>query len=146
MKGIIQPDHIPVNKFTLIVAGLAVQITPTEISGAEEAIDTTVLPDRTEATGGEAQPSEVTVMVPAHHTAQIAAMEVWFAEGKNPVSPTYKKSAVLVMPSLTGENFRFRSWIGVHISARKDPDLELANEGEMAAIEYTLKINQILPG
>jgi len=146
MKGIIQSDHIPVNKYTLIVAGIVVQIIPTEISGVEEELESVTLPDRTVATGGNTKASETTIKVPMHHTAEIVAMEIWFQEGQNPVSPLYKKSAVLIMRSLTGNSLRTRSWIGVHVSKRTDPDLEMENEGDMAVIEYELKINSVIPG
>ncbi len=145
MKGVIKADHIPVNKFSLIIIGLP-PLTPTEISGMEDELETTDLPDRTTASGGNRGPTEFTMMIPAHHTVEIAACEVWFREGQEPVLPTYKKAGVLIMRSLSGANLRLRTIVGAYISKRTDPDLELANEGEMASIEYTVKVDDILPG
>ena len=79
MKGQILPGHIPVNKFTLQVVGLA-SITVTELSGIEEELQTTELPDRTVASGGNTNASEFTIMVPAHHSVEIQAMETWWRE------------------------------------------------------------------
>jgi hypothetical protein len=146
MKGVIQPDHIPVNKYQLIVVGIAVQLTPTEVSGIEDELNAVDLPDRTKATGGNRNPAEFTMMVPAHHTAEIAACEVWYKEGQEPVLPTYKKAGVILMRSISGNKIRARSLVGMWISKRTDPDLEMANDGEMAGIEYTVQVDDVLPG
>ena len=50
MKGIIKPDHIPVNNFDLLVAGL-IDLTAVEVSGIEDTLQTIDLPDRTRASG-----------------------------------------------------------------------------------------------
>lgn len=146
MKGVIQADHIPVNKYVLAVAGLAVQLRPTEISGMEDELQTIDLPDRTRASGGNRGASEFTMMIPAHHQAEVLACEAWFQEGQEPVSPTYKKNGAIVMQSLSGNIARIRSCIGMFITKRTDPDLEMANDGEPAMIEYTVSVDDILPG
>ena len=145
MKGSIQPGHIPVNKYQLLFVGIPL-LTPTEISGLEEELQTVDLPDRTKASGGNTGPSEFTVMIPAHHTAEILAMEAWFAEGQDPVLPTYKKAGSLLMESvsLVGPT-RTINLFGVFVTKRKMPDLELANDGDMAVYEFTLSVDQILP-
>jgi hypothetical protein len=144
MKGVIKPDHIPVNKYLLIIIGLP-QLNPIEISGMEDELETVDLPDRTVASGGNRKATEFTMMIPAHHTLEIAACEAWFLEGQEPVSPGYKKAGSLIMKSLSGKKFRTRSLVGAFISKRADPDLELVNEGEMASIEYTVKVDDPLP-
>lgn len=144
MKGKILPDHIPVNKFQLLVIGLPI-LTITEISGLEDELEIVTLPDRTKATGGNSIPSEFTVMTPAHHMIEQKAWEKWYKEGKEPVSPTYKKTATLVMRSLSGQLALTRSLVGLFVSKRKDPDGEMANEGEMATVEWTLQVDDILP-
>jgi hypothetical protein len=146
MKGVIQPDHIPVNRYQLIIAGLPVQLRPTEISGMEDEMATTDLPDRTRATSGERNALEFTMMIPAHHTAEVLACEAWYREGMSPVSPSYKKSGMIIMQSLTGANARVRTLIGAFISKRTDPDLEMASDGEMASLEYTVSVDDCLPG
>lgn len=144
MKGQIKPDHIPVNKYQLTIIGLP-PLTPIEISGMEDELETTDLPDRTTASGGNRGPSEFTMMIPAHHLVEVAACEVWYKEAQEPVSPGYKKPGILAMKSLSGKAARRRTLVGAYISKRADPDLELANEGEMAAIEYTVKVDDIIP-
>jgi len=144
MKGTIKPDHIPVNKYKLLVLGLP-EITATEISGLEDELQTTELPDRTVASGGNRGPTEFTIMVPMHHTVEQAAMEVWFRESQDPVLPTYKKAGTIIHYSISGQVDRTYSLIGVFPSKRATPDLEMANEGEMAAVEWTLKVDDVLP-
>jgi hypothetical protein len=61
MKGAIAPDHIPVNKYQLLVAGV-IPLTITEVSGIEDELQTTELPDRTVASGGNRGPSEVEIV------------------------------------------------------------------------------------
>lgn len=144
MKGVIQSDHIPVNKYTLSILGL-VDLTPTEIGGLEDELETTDLPDRTRASGGDRGPTEITIMLPAHHTVEQAAMEVWFRESQDPVLPTYKKTLTLIMTSVSGNNDRSFTLTGVFPTKRATPDLEMANEGEMAGIEWTLSVDDIIP-
>lgn len=144
MKGAIKPDHIPVNKYTLTVLGLP-PLTPVEISGLEDELETAEMPDRTVATGGNRKASEFTMMIPQHHLTEQAAMELWFREGQDPVSPTYKKVATLIAKSLTGNVTVTRSLIGVFAKKRKDPDKEMKNEGEIALVEWTMSVDDILP-
>ena len=51
MKGVIQPNHIPMNNFVLQVIGLP-DIVFTEVGDISEIIDKVDLPDRTRASGG----------------------------------------------------------------------------------------------
>ncbi len=144
MKGVIKPDHIPVNKYTLAILGVP-SLTPTEVSGIEDELETVDLPDRTTASGGNRGPTEFTMMIPAHHDREILACELWYREGQEPVSPGYKKAATLTMRSLSGIRSRRRSLIGAYISKRADPDLDMSNEGDMATIEYTVKVDDLIP-
>jgi len=144
MKGAINPDHIGVNKYELIVIGLP-PLTFTAIGGIEDELQTVDMPDRTTASGGNKGPVEFTADLPAHHIVQQAAMETWFVEGQDPVSPTYKKIASLVLKSGSGNILRSYSLMGLYVSKRGTPDLEMANEGELAIITWTLKGDEMLP-
>lgn len=145
MKGSIKPAHIPVNKYQLIVIGLP-DLTPITVSGIEEELQTIDLPDRTKASGGNTGPSECTIAIPLHHTVEYLAMEQWFSDCQGRVAPNYKKNATLIMQSVVaGGPSRTFSLVGTFITKRTLPDLEQANEGEMAAVEYMLSIDQILP-
>lgn len=144
LKGQIQPDHIPNNKYSLRVVGL-VEIIFTEISGLEEVLDVVDLPDRTRASGGNSQAFEFTAILPLHHDIAYFAMEAWLVEGKDPVSSTYKKSATLTLTSGTGLKKRSYTITGLWVSGRKLPDLSFENEGEMAVAEYTFQADEVLP-
>lgn len=144
LKATIKPDPIPVNKFALAVVGI-VPILFSKVSGIEEEIDVISLPDRTRHPGGNTQPFEFTGMCPLHHTAEHTALEVWYNEGKDPVSSTAKKPVTLTMTSGTGGIVRTYSLLGVWISKRKLPDLDMDNEDEGAFVEWTFQVDQMLP-
>jgi len=74
-----------------------------------------------------------------------AAWEAWFKEGQDPVSPLYKKAGTLVHPSISGGTLRTYSVVGVFVKKRKLPDLNMKGEGEMAVVEWTLSVDDVLP-
>lgn len=143
MKHVLQPDHIPTNKYVLSVAGLP-PITFTSIGALEEEIDKVDLPDRTAASGGRTKPVEFDVKVPAHHEVEVAAMETWYEEGQDPVAPSYKKTATLNMISISGAVQYVVTLIGCYCFKRATPELEMNSDGEMVEITYSLCTDQIL--
>lgn len=144
MKGIIKPDHMPVNKFSLKVVGL-VDLTAITVSGIEDELQTVDLPDRTVASGGNRMAGEFDIAIPLHHTLEMAAMEVWFKEGQDPITPTYKKPCTLGMDSLSGASSRNYTLVGVFVKKRALPDLDKENDGDMAMATWTLSYDDILP-
>lgn len=144
MKSVLQSDHIPVNKYDMLVLGLPPMMF-TEISGIEEELQVVELPDRTVASGGNTGPIEFTAMLPMHHLAEQAAMELWYAESQGDVSPLYKKPGTLVHKSISGQVLRTYTLINLFPSKRVLPDLEMGNEGEMAQVEWTFRADDILP-
>lgn len=144
MKGEILPDHIPVNNYELLVLGLP-SLTPTEISGLEDELQTTELPDRTRASGGNRGPGEFTMMLPMHHLVEQAAMEIWFRSAQDPVLPIYKLVGTLIHKSISGTTLRTYSLLGMFPTKRVLPDLEKENEGELALVEWTISVDDILP-
>lgn len=144
MKGVIDPDHIAVNKYRLQFLGF-VNLTPVEIGGLEDELETTDLPDRTRASGGNRGPSEFTIMLPMHHTVEQVAMETWFRESQDPVLPSYKKQGTLIMERISGQGDRSFTVTGAFPTKRVLPDLEMANEGEMATVEWTISVDDIIP-
>lgn len=144
LKGAIQPGHFPVNIWTLSILGLP-DITFTKMSGFENELGVVDLPDRTRASGGQLSATEVEVTVPAHHTAQVQFMELWYREGLDPVSILYKKVGTLTMVS--GDRTRSYAWaiVGAWISGRKHSDLEMANVGDMAELTYKMQIDSVTP-
>lgn len=144
IKATLQEDHIPVNKFQLLIGGL-VAFTFTKLSGITEEVDVVELPDRTKASGGNTKSGEFTAESPMHHAAEMTALEIWYIEGQDPIVATYKKAATLVMTSGTGRKSRSYSVTGLWISKRKLPDLEYSNEGDMAVVEWTFQYDSVLP-
>lgn len=144
MKGAVKADHMPVNKYELIVIGLP-PLTFTAIGGIEDELETVAMPDRTVRSGGNKGPVEFTADLPAHHLVQQAAMEAWFVEGQDPVSLNYLKVGTLVLKSNTGLVFRSYSFVELFVFKRGTPDLEMANAGDPAIITWTLKASDMLP-
>lgn len=142
MKGKIQNDPILVNRFDFKVVGL-IPLTFTEISGLEDELELTELPDRTTASTGERKAGTFTAMQPSHHTAEVVAMEAWYKESQDPVSPTYKKPVTITRKGATKKVVR--TVLGVFPCKRKDPDLDMADEGTMDQIEWTFSFDDIQP-
>jgi len=143
MKGVILPDHIPLNKYELRIRDLP-PITFIEVAGLEEELENVDLPDRTAASGGNTKPIEFTATMPLHHRLEEAAMEQWFQESQDPVSPTYKKTGTLILSSLSGMNRKTMILVGLFPCKRKTGNLDMANEGELHKIEWTFKTDDVL--
>lgn len=143
-KGTINADHIPKNKYALhIVPGIT--ITVLGVSGIEEELETVVLPDRTNASGGNTKSGEFTIRTMLHHTIEQIFLEEWFKECQDPVLPLYKRQGTLVMSSISGEHFRSFSMTGLFLSKRSLPDLEMTNEGEAVEVTWTVKYDDVYP-
>lgn len=145
MKAVLNPDHMPLNNYELLVVGLP-QMILTAVSGLEEEIQRIELPDKTVASGGRTDSTEFTITVPMHHPVENAALEFWLSEGKDPVLPSYKKAATLIYKSISGTVTKTYTLLGVWVQKRTLPDAEMDNEGEMATVEFTLSVDQIIPG
>lgn len=144
MKGTIQPDHMPLNKYQLVILP-GVVLDFTTVAGLESELDTVQLPDRTVATGGRRKTVKFTARLPAHHTVQQVFMEEWFQEATDPVAPTYKRPCTLIMQSLSGTAFRAFTMPDVFPTKRKAPDFEMMNPGDMAEIEWSFEASDMLP-
>lgn len=142
IKGVILPDHVQVNKYQLTVAGLP-PLLFTAVSGIEEEMDTVDLPDRTSQTGGRTKPVEFEVTQPAHHMIERLAMEAWWSECKDPVSPLHKKIGTLIAFSQSTIMQVSYMLFGVFPSKRALPDFDLDNDGDMAALVWTLKADEV---
>jgi len=144
IKGVIFPDHVQMNKYTLQVAGLSPMLF-TAVSGIEEELDATDLPDRTPQSGGRVKPIEFELTQPVHHNLERAAMELWYRECHDPILPTHKKVGTLIMFSQSLLNQPSWSILGMFPFKRALPDLDLDNDGEMAAIVWSMKASEIIP-
>lgn len=144
MKGEIQPNVITVNRYTLSILGI-VDLTPVTITGIEDELETSKLPDRTVASNGQRKSTTFTMGLPAHHELEILAMEAWFIEGQDPITPTYKKTVSLTLTAITGTGSRNYTMTGVFPMKRGIPALALADEGTMAVLEWAMSVDNILP-
>lgn len=144
MKGALQEDRMPTNKYQLKILTQP-DFTPTAISGIEEELETVDLPDRTRASGGNTGPIEFTADFPMHHQVEIAALDLWFQEGQDPVSPTYKKGGTLVVQSISGAKTKSYTLVGLFVTKRALPDFEMGNEGDLAVVTYTFSADDMLP-
>ena len=145
VKGKLKPDHIPQNKYELLVVGIPIPLTFVTVGAIEEELDMVDLPDRTRASGGETKPVEFSGTLPMHHLAEQAAMELWYTEGKAPVSATYKKVGSLVLQSISGALIRSYSLDGLCVTKRGLPEFGMENEGEAAMVEWSFSADRVNP-
>lgn len=144
MKGLIKSAHISKNNFLLQVIGLPV-IEFVQVDGLEEELETVELPDRTVASGGNTKAVEFTAQVPAHHDVAVLALEAWFKEAQDPVSPTYKKTGLLLMKNIEGKVKRTYTLTGIFPKMRATDEVALDNEGEMALLTWTFSTDDVQP-
>lgn len=141
MKGVISPDHIAVSEYQLIFLGIP-PLTITEISGIEQELKTTTLPDQTVASGGDTMPIEFSIKIPLNETVQIAALYAWFSLCKIG-APGYKKMGTLLLQSVSGSVLRVFSLENAFPFKPALPDLAMENEGELAVEEWGFKADDI---
>lgn len=144
MQGTVQPRHIPVNNYELLVNGLP-PIVFSEISGFDDETEAVDLPDRTKASGGNKKPIEFTAKSFEHHETERAALEAWHKEGRDPVTKTYKKVGTLIKRNIGGEVATTNTLSGLWITKKKSPDLDMSNEGQAAMLEWTFSADSIDP-
>lgn len=144
IKNVIQEQRIPVNKFQLIVQPGVGLITVVSLTGLEEELDAPELPDRTVRSGGRGKPVEFDIVQPMHHTAEVALMELWWNLCKYSLLG-YIKDGTLSQFNETGIPAKSFFLPNLWISKRAHTDLELENEGEMSAITWTMKADELMP-
>lgn len=144
MKGQIQPNVITVNRYKMTILGI-VDLTPVTITGIDDELEVVKLPDRTVASNGQRKASSFTMGIPVHHQLEQFAMEAWFVESQDPISPTYKKICTLEMSAISGTGSRSFTLMGVFPTKRAIPALALTDEGTMATMEWFMSIDNVLP-
>lgn len=141
-KFVILPDPIQVSNYRLQVVGLP-PLTPTSIGGLERELDSADLPDNTTVSGGRTKAGEFEMKIPLHHAVEVAAMRTWFAEGQDPITPTYKKVGTLTIESGSKLNLMTVTIVGLRPTKLALPDLEMKNEGEMAELTCSMKYDDL---
>jgi len=143
MKGMILPDHIPVNNYELIVVGGPPILTFVTFDGIPEELETVDLPDRTVASGGNTKSFETAATHPTHHAVENAYLEAWFLAAQNGV-PGYKRAATLLKKSVSGLVTKSYNLIGMFPSMRETADQEMENEGDLDVTAWTFKGDRII--
>lgn len=141
-KGDLAPGYIPINKFSLSVTGLLTEMKVIEVSGIEQELETVDLPDKTVATSGRVGATEFTVKIPAHEE-QMSTLDTWWKDCQGDVAAGYKKSATLSLMDTFGAAKSNWSISGMFPTKRALPELNAANEGEMAMVEWTFKADDV---
>lgn len=146
MKGVIEPDHVPINKFKFLVIGLLgpPYLTPVSISGVEEESEWTDLPDLTVAALGRTKAIEFSIGIPMHHREEQIALELWMIESREPQLPTYKKPCVLTHSTLSGSDHSY-VFTDAFPTRRALPTLNMADDGTMAVVTWTFKASLVMP-
>lgn len=144
IKGVIAPDELAVSKGKLLVAGF-IPILFTEIKGLKAELETADLPDQTRVSGGRTKCGDFTVKLPAHHFAEVRLLEEWHKKSQDPVDPDYKKSATLIFFAKSDRKFKAWNVKGVFVSGETLPDMDLANQGDAAMVEFTMAFDDIKP-
>lgn len=144
LKNLINPDHAADNKYELVVVGLP-PIIFTEVTGLEDETEMVDMPDKTTQSGGQSLPFEIVGKVPVHHIAEMAALELWLAEGRDPVTPTFEKVGTMVYKTIGNNIAKSYTLLGMKCSKQKMPDVAMKNSGELAVCEWTFKVDEKLP-
>lgn len=129
--------------YKLLIVG-APPIPFTTVGGLEQEIPKVELPDKTTHSSGRTNPADSEVAVPAHEKVAIAFMDAWFAMGKDPIVPGYKKTGLLTMDSGNGLSTMQLTMIGCWISKEGYPDVAMGEDGEMAVVKYTISYDGLL--
>jgi len=143
IKGVLKPDHAPVNAFELIVLELP-QITFTKVDGIEEEIEGVEMPDKTMASGGNTLPVEFTAEMPLHHTTELAALETWYNLGKGNVALGYKKNGTMIYRTISGAVAKMIPLTELWVKKRKYPDVDMSDEGKPGFVVWTFSAKVVL--
>lgn len=143
LKGAILSGHIPVSKFKFLFLGVP-PLTIIKEGGFEEELEVAEMPDRTVHSSGQTKATELVVEIPMHHSIEQAAMEVWYAMSKDPVVPGYKRDGTLIHESVSVVGLPVVYALhGTFPKKRKVPEMDMANEGDMAVVEWTLSVDDV---
>lgn len=144
IKNVIKENRVQVNKFALTIQPGVGTPQFVSITGLEEELDSSELPDRTVRSSGRKKPMEFEVVLPAHHDLEVLAMEAWYEMGQDPILPGYLKLGILKLYDGLGVPRRVRTLTNLWAKKRVESDLELEDEGAMAVITWTLSCDEML--
>lgn len=143
LKGVIQQNHVQDNKFALTMVGM-IPIVVLSVGAIEEEMDASDLADRSHRSGGRTKPVQFPITTPMHHTAERLAMELWYRQGKDPISPLHLKVGALMAYTQSGIPFVKYSLINCWLKGRALPEFNLDSEGAMAELTWTVSADELL--
>lgn len=152
LQGKIGEFHHPRNLFKLVINSVFPpppgDLTIIRMSGLKTERETVQMPDRTIVAGGQVKPFTFTIVIPTHHTLEMAFWTAWFKQCEEPVDRFYKKDGTLLMPplgpnpTLRGGTVRAYSLTGLHPNIDELSDFDMKNEGEMSELTITMNCDR----
>ena len=139
IKNVLLENRIPQNKFRNVIQPSVGEITFISVGDLEEELDFVDLPDRTSRTGGRTKQIEFEVVQPMHHDIEVAAMEAWYTECKDPVSPDHLKIWTYTRIDLGDNPRRVTVLDNCSVMKKVESESDLDNDGDMATITWTIK-------
>lgn len=144
LKGVVMQNHVQDNKFTLTMVGM-IPITVITLGGIEEEMDASDTPDRSHRSGGRTKPVAFDITTPMHHVAELKAMELWFRQGKDPISPLHRKVGAIVAYTQSGLPFVKYTLLETWIEKRGLPEFDLGGDGAVQFITWGMSADEVLP-
>lgn len=145
VKGQILPDPIRTNKYRFDVPDIGIPLTVVAVSGVERESEVIETPDGSVHPGGKTGPMEFEIAIPSHHRVQQAAMNAWFEEGQDPVTPTARKVATLQTMSGTELLVDSRFFLNCFPFKESDGDLDMGEAGTMKVKRWGMKAEDSWP-
>ena len=143
IKSIIKPLRVPDNKYSLIVQPGVGQLTVVELTGLEQELDQSELPDRTVRSGGRGKPLAFDFAIPMHHTSEVLLCETWWNLCKYSLIG-YLKFGMLIQ--FNEASIPTKRWTlpNLWLTKRGHTDLALGNDGEMTTIMWSASADDLI--
>lgn len=143
MRAKLKENPAQTDKYTFAVLGLPL-LNPTEVSEIEQDTKSLAMPDGTAVTTGNTEAGEFTITIPNHEVVQIAGMDLWVQQGREPVDPLYKKTAVLIDYRVTGEACRTRTLFGAFAKKTTEAGYAMKPDSELAVTKYLISFDSVV--
>lgn len=142
-KGTIEPGAALSNSFRLEVPILGT-IYFTKVGALEQELKTATMADTTAQVTGKVDPVETEVEQYAHHDAEVAALEAWYAACKVG-APGHKQIGTLYLLGSDGNPVRSFLLDGILCKGRTIPELDAAGDGEGVRFTWKLVVDNVIP-
>lgn len=142
-KGTVEAGAALSNSYRLEIPILGT-IYFTKVGALESVLKTTVLADTTAQSTGKVDPIETDVEQYAHHDAEVAALEAWFA-ACIAGAPLHKQIGTLHLLGADGNPVRSYLLDGMILRGRTLPEMDASGDGEAIRIGWKLSIDGVVP-